>query len=84
MSLSQKTTQCCNKLHDAAFYLPECKLLIGDGVTNNTKKTCQEILDDVIVDEEFVQEKHKSNRRSKSRQKVRNNTGHQFVKCLGW
>ena len=72
MNLSKKTTQLCNKLHDATFYVPECRLLIDCGVTNNTEKTCQEILDDVIIDEEFVQEKHKSNRRSKSRQKVRN------------
>jgi hypothetical protein len=72
MSLSKKTTQFCNTLHDATFYLPECRLLIGDGVKNNTDKTCQEILDDVIVNERFGQEKHKSNRRSKSKAKVRN------------
>ncbi|CAB3986148.1 Hypothetical predicted protein [Paramuricea clavata] len=69
MSLSKKTTQFCNTLHDATFYLPECRLLIGDGVKNNSDKTCQEILDDVIVDEGFGQEKHKSNRRSKSKAK---------------
>jgi hypothetical protein len=71
MSLSRKITQSCNKLHEATFYLPECRLLIDDGV-KNSQKTCEEILDDVIADEEFVQEKHKSNRRLKSKQKVRN------------
>ena len=72
MSLSKKTDLFCNKLHDATFYLPECRLLIGSGVTNNTDKTCQDIVDDVIIDEKFPQEKHKNNRRSKNKQHVRN------------
>ena len=72
MSLSKKTDLFCKNLHDATFYLPESRLLIGSGVTNNTDKTCQDILDDVIIDEKFSQEKHKNNRRSKNKQHVRN------------
>ena len=68
MCLSQKTTRFCNKLHNATFYVPECGLFIGQ-VKNNTVKTCQEILDNVIINEEFGQEKQKINRRSKSKQK---------------
>lgn len=72
VSLSKKTNVFCNKLRDATFYVPACRLLIGSEMTTNTDKTCHEILDDVVIDEKFPQERHKSNRRSKNKPNVRN------------
>ncbi|XP_028397457.1 uncharacterized protein LOC114521290 [Dendronephthya gigantea] len=56
--LCKKITQFCNKLHDAIFYLPECRLLIGGEMTQSSGKKCQDILDDIIMNEEASKAKY--------------------------
>lgn len=65
MTLAKNVTQACNKLPSATFYIPECRLLLGNGVIYDEKKTCRELLEDIVDnDKGFSQGKLNTNQRS--------------------
>ena len=71
MTLAKNVTQACNKLPSATFYIPECRLLLGNGVIYDEKKTCRELLEDIVDDDKgFSQGKLNTNRRSMAMKKV--------------
>lgn len=71
MSMSKSVTQLCNKLQSATFHIPQRRLLIGNGVIHDKKKSCEELLQDIVDDDwGFSQGQFYKNRKLKENRKV--------------
>ena len=69
--ISEEVDQLSNQLFLATFFLPQCQLLFGQGVNYDTKRTCQNLLESIVDNEQgFGQGKRNKHRKSNASKKV--------------